>query len=59
MTISKMVTIYRHPLLTVVAADSKDADSSLVGLEAGSRRIRCGGLCRQHLPHFGRTGTRA
>ena len=40
MTISRMDTIYRHSLLTIVAADSKDANSGLVGLEAGSRLIR-------------------
>jgi Heterokaryon incompatibility protein (HET) len=59
MTISGMDKIYRNSLLTIVAADGRDAHSGLVGLEAGSRLIRSVVACRQHLSHFGRTGTGA
>ena len=40
MTISRMDKIYRNSLLTIVAADGRDANSGLTGLEAGSRLIQ-------------------
>jgi len=40
MTICQMNNIYQNSLLTIVAADGRDANSGLVGLEAGSRLIR-------------------
>lgn len=39
-TIAVMDNIYRNALLTVVAADGKDARAGLVGLDPGSRHIQ-------------------
>jgi hypothetical protein len=39
-TIAVMNNIYRNALLTVAAADGKDADVGLVGLDPGSRHIQ-------------------